>query len=519
MESGAYSLIFVIVAAMSLASCAAPVHKGQPQSSGAASQYVLKGGTVYDGSGAPGFEADVLFAGDTVREIAPDIKTEGAKVLDVTGMAVCPGFIDVHQHAREWIERPGRRPRNPKYDEMECVVQQGITTTVGGMDGGGELDLKKYAKQVADNPLSANIARLVGHSAARDAVIGDERRPATPEEIRKMAALIEQGMKDGAFGFSSGLEYLGDYATTEEVIALAKAVAPYGGYYETHMRNEDIKVFDAIEEAIRICREGGNIPLSISHIKVSYYQVWHQSWRAEMLLDEARANGLTIYSNWRPSINWASDLKECLDTAKTGDLKVIDADLRKYWPKADAYCFKCDSHPELAGQTLDRIAESWNLSPAEAMARMWGFGDARFEFDSKTWEDNRVFLNDPWCMVSSDGTDWPNPGRPDPMACNCFPIFFGKCVREWKWYPMETAVFKCTGLPAEMLGIKDRGMLKPGMKADIAVFDPNTIAGESHWDKAGTPPKGVAYTIVNGVVVMDHGKHTGAKPGTFIKKR
>jgi N-acyl-D-amino-acid deacylase len=484
---------------------------------------ILRGGTVYDGSGAPGFKADVLIVGDTVKEIGPDLKANSARVLDVTDLAVCPGIIDVHQHAHEWIERSGLAPKAADFGNMEEVVQQGITTTVGGMDGSGELDLVKYAGQLAADPASPNICRLVGHSAARDAVIphkrGEAGRKATPGEIRKMAALIEQGMKDGAFGFSSGLEYLGDYVTTEEMIALAKAVAPYGGYYETHLRNEDVTVFEATEEAIRICREGGNIPLSISHIKVGSYEVWHQAWRLEMIMDEARARGLQIYANWRPSINWQSDLKGYLDPKNTGDLKVIDAELHKYWPKADAYCFACKSHPELAGKTLDKIAASWNITPAEAIVKIWGFGDAKFEFDAKRWEDKRVFLNDPWCMVASDGADAPSPGRPDPLIWNCFPIFFGHVVRDWKWYPMETAVFKCTGLPAEMLGLKDRGMLKAGMKADVFVFDPKTIHGEEHWDKADVAPTGVAYTIVNGVVVMDHGKHTGARPGIFIRKR
>jgi len=128
-------------------------------------------------------------------------------------------------------------------------------------------------------------------------------------------------------------------------------------------------------------------------------------------------------------------------------------------------------------------------------------------------------LNDPWCMVSSDGADAPSPGRPDPMIWNCFPIFFGRMVREWKWYPMNMAVFKCTGLPAQMLGLKDRGTLKPGMKADIAVFDPAAIHGQEHWDKADVPPTGIACTIVNGRIVMDHGKHTGARPGRILLKR
>jgi N-acyl-D-aspartate/D-glutamate deacylase len=479
---------------------------------------LIRGGMVYDGTGTPGVKADVLIEGDSIKAIGADLGAEGATVLDASGLAVCPGFIDVHQHAHERIDR-ARVSSNEKFDDMKEVVQQGITTTVGGMDGSGEVDLQKYSEDLGAHPTSANIARLMGYSAARDAAGAKDGEEASGEQIAKMATIIEQGMKDGAFGFSSGLEYMGPWAKTEELIACAKAVAPYGGYYETHLRNEDVAVFEATEEAIRICREGGNIPLSISHIKVGSYEVWHQAWKLLKIMDDARAEGMVIYANWRPSINWQSDLKGYLDPKGTGDLKAIDAELRKYWPKANAYCFASKSHPEIVGKTLDKIAESWQATPAEAIVKIWGFGDARFEFDAKTWEDKRVFLNDPWCMVSSDGADASDRGRRDPLIWNCFPIFLGRMVGEWKWYPMETAVFKCTGLPAQMLGLADRGTLKPGMKADVTVFDAAAIRGEEHWDKADASPEGIAYVMVNGVTVMDHGTHTGARPGKFVRKR
>jgi N-acyl-D-aspartate/D-glutamate deacylase len=348
-------------------------------------------------------------------------------------------------------------------------------------------------------------------------VVGTAQRQVTPEELAQMSGLVDQAMKSGAFGLSSGLEYLGDYVTTEEMIALAKVVAPYGGYYETHLRNEDVGVFAAVEEAIRICREGGNIPLSISHIKLASYEVWHQAGKLENVMDAARAKGLRVYANWRPTINWADDLKH-FDPRGERNLTVIEAKIRQYWPNADAYCFKCPSHPEIKGKTLDKIAALWGISPAEALVKTWDFGDAQFEYDSSSWEDRRVLINDPWSMVASDGDDAIGTDRPDPMTWGCYAIFFGRIVREWKWFPVEEAVYKCTGLPAELVGLKDRGTLKVGMKADIVAFDSNVIAGNSHWGE-GTHPRGIAYTFVNGVLVMDHGKHTGARPGVFLKRK
>jgi len=481
----------------------------------APSRVVFRGGTVYDGTGAAGVKADVLVEGDAIAAIGRDIKADGATVLDATGLVVCPGFIDVHNHTHEGLNTPD----DPVARQVPSSVGQGVTTVVVGMDGSGEIDMVKYAEKITKNPRSVNIARLAGHSAARRAVVGREQRPATPEELAKMAALVDAAMKNGAFGLSSGLEYLGDYVTTEEVIALAKSVAPYGGYYETHLRNEDITVFEATQEAIRICREAGGIGLSISHIKVGSYEVWHRAGKLLKIIDDARAEGLKVYANWRSSIQWASDLRG-FDPDNKRDLGAIDREIRKYYPNAEAYCFECSAHPEFVGQTLDKIAASMKVTPAEALVKIWDSGGARFEYNAMTWEDKKTFLLDPYCMVSSDGADGAlSKGRKDPMIWSCFPIFFDRMVREWRWVPMETAVYKCTGLPAEMLGLKDRGRLAPGMKADIAVFDPKTIAGEEHWDKFDTLPTGIAYTVVNGVIVMDHGKHTGALPGRMLLRK
>ncbi|MHC4712806.1 MAG: N-acyl-D-amino-acid deacylase family protein [Planctomycetota bacterium] len=483
---------------------------------------LLKGGKVYDGTGAAGREGDVLIEGDAVAAVGPDIEAEGAEVIDVSGLVVCPGFIDVHNHTHEDYDAAD----TPESRRVLSSTAQGVTTLVVGMDGAGETDIAKYAEKIRVNPRSVNIARLVGHSAVRYAVLvgsgegqgGEEfTRPATREQIAQMAALVDRAMKDGAFGLSSGLEYLGGYVTTEEVIALAKAVAPRGGYYETHLRNEDVGAFEAAEEAIRICREAGNIPLCISHIKVSFASMLGKAPEMLEIIGAARAEGMKVYSNWRSSIQWSSDLKG-LDKDGKRDLPAIDAEIRGYWPKADAYLWQCPSHPELVGRTLDGIAEEWNATPAEALVKIWDFGDARFEFNAMIWEDKKTFLLDPYCMVSSDGADGLTSRRRDPQIWSCFPVFFGRMVRDRQWLPMETAVYKCTGLPAGMLGLSDRGVLRDGMRADIVVFDLEKIDGEEHWDKADTPPTGIAYVFGNGAKVMDHGEHTGEFPGRFLRR-
>jgi N-acyl-D-amino-acid deacylase len=463
---------------------------------------------VHDGSGSPGAEMDVLLEGELIAAVAPEIERDGAEVLDAEGLVVCPGFIDIHNHTREGADCPADEDSR----RVSHAVWQGITTLAVGMDGFGDIDIGRFAARTREHPWSANVARLVGHTAVREAVIGPDHRPARPDELGRMAALVQAGMRAGAFGLSSGIEYLGDWVTTEEVAACARAVAPFGGDYETHLRNEDVGVFDAAREAVRICREAGGIPLSISHIKVGSAEVWHQAGRLLDILREARAAGAAAYSNWRPSVCWQSSLAS-LDADGRRDPGAVDRELRAYWPRADAYCFACPSHPELAGRTLDRIAASWGVTPAEALIRTWDYRDARFEFNAMSWDDKTTFLLDPFCMVTSDGGD--DGSRPDPLIWGCFPIFFGLNRREG-WLPLETAVHKCTGLPAGLLGLSDRGLLRTGMKADVVVFDPAAMDGETHWDRAGARPTGIRAVFVNGMKVMDDGGHTGALPGRML---
>jgi N-acyl-D-amino-acid deacylase len=469
---------------------------------------LLKGGIVHDGSGSPGARADVLLEGETIAAIGPELRAEGAEVMDAGGMVVCPGFIDIHNHTREGADCPVDEASR----QVVPVAWQGITTLVAGMDGFGDIDIARFASKTRAHPWSANVARLVGHTAVREAVIGREDRPARPEELEKMAALVQAGMQAGAFGLSTGLEYLGDWVTTDEVTACARAIAPFGGYYETHLRNEDVGVFDAAREAIRICREAGGIPLSVSHIKVGSAEVWRQAGRLLDILGEARAAGMAAYANWRPSVCWQSTLT-VLDADGRKDPGAVDRELRTYWPRADAYCFSCRSHPEVAGRTLDGIAASWDVSPAEALLRLWRYGDALFEYNAMTWEDKETFLRDPFCMVTSDGGDVGD--RSDPMIWGCFPIFLGLNRRNG-WLPLEAAIHKCTALPARLLGLTDRGLLAPGLKADVAVFDPDAVCGETHWDRADTQPTGIRAVFVNGVKVMDAGAHTGALPGRML---
>jgi len=508
MDGQVYSLIFAV------AVFAAPILPGIlfAQES-AAGRVLIRAGTVYDGSGAPGVRADVLVEDDSIIAVGEGLDAEGAAVTDASGLVVCPGFIDIHNHTHESYDAPD--------DEKSCLtfsqVGQGITTAVVGMDGHGEVDIAKYAEKIRGNPRAMNICRLVGHSEARYASLGREAHPATDEEVEKMAAICAAAMAGGAFGFSSGLEGRRvSFASTEELIECAKAVAPHGGYYETHMRNEDVKSLEALEEAIRICREGGNIPLCVSHIKVSLAPMLG---KAEDMLERMRAareDGMTIYANWRPSIAWSSDLK-MIDEGGMRDPKALEEEIRKYWSDAAAYCHKCESHPEFVGRTLADIADEWGVTPGEALVRIWDeIPDMRFEFNAMIWPDKKAFLMDPYICVSSDG--WEGDERIDPLSWGCFPIFFGKIIRQWQWLPMETAVYKCTGLPRRIVGLENRGLIRVGMKADIVAFDPETISGEEHWDKAGARPAGIHYVFVNGVKVIDHGEHTGARPGRFIAK-
>lgn len=466
---------------------------------------LIRGGLVVDGSGEPGRIADLRIVGDRIVEVAPRLRPRrGESILEAKGLVVAPGFIDIHNHSdRGLAEDPTARTQ----------ILQGITTLAVGPDGSSPWPVAQYLAWAQEKRLAPNLLAFVGHATVRREVMGkDFRRPATPEEITRMAQLVEQGMREGAVGLSSGLEYdMGNPATTEEVITLARVAARFRGIYMSHVRDEADAVMDAFREAIRIGREAA-LPVQISHIKLGTVGVWGKAGEASALIDEARRDGLDVTADCYPYDAWASSITVLVPSRRHEDPVAVRRGLDDVGGAGNILITSCRAHPDYEGKTLDAVARQRGTDPVEAYIAIVRDGGAGVVCRSMTEADIRTFMTQPWVMVSSDGGVGGLGGR-HPRAAGTFPRVLGRYVREGKWMSLEAAIHKMTELPAARLSLNDRGSLRKGMKADLVVFDAEKVLDRSTMLEPQLEPEGVVHVFVNGQSVVRDGQVTGERPG------
>lgn len=466
--------------------------------------FVITGARVADGTGGPIARKDVRVTGDRITEVGTLEPKPGERVVKGDGLVLAPGFIDVHNHSTEGLaEDP----------PAQTQVSQGITTLVLGPDGSSPWPIAAYLKARADAPPAVNVMTMVGHETVRSLVMDkDFRRKATPEEIAKMAALVEQAMREGALGLSSGLEYdVGSYASTEEVVELCKAAARHGGFYMTHVRDEADRSFEAFAEAVEIAR-AAKLPLQISHIKLATTGVWDQTSRAVALFDRARKAGQDITADCYPYEAWHSNMEVLVPNKQYDDPKSVDEALKVVGGPARITITACEAHPSYAGRNLDEIARSEGITPVALYSKIVKDGGADIIGHSMKEEDVLAFYRQPWVMVASDG----GIDNDHPRGAGTFPRVLGRFVREKRLFPLEEAVRKMTSLPARRVGLKDRGTIAPGMKADLVLFDPSTVIDRSTFEKPQKLSEGIAMVFVNGEVVWEGGKPGGARPGRVL---
>ncbi len=469
-----------------------------------ATSWVITGARVADGTGRPLVAADVRIANDRIAEVGKLKAAEGERVVDGRGLVLAPGFIDVHNHSEEGLLT----------DPLaQTQVSQGITTLVLGPDGDSPWPIGEYLQARRDSPPAVNVMTMVGHATVRERVMGEDfRRPATREEIAKMAALVEQGMREGAAGLSSGLEYdVGSYASTAELIALAKASASFGGFYMTHVRDEAEKTFAAFEEAIEIGEKGG-LPLQISHIKLATVGVWGQTRRAIARIDAARAKGLDATADCYPYEAWHSNLEVIVPDKRYDDPASVAEALRVLGGPSRITVTACKPHPSYAGRTLEEIAKAEGLTPVALYSKMVREGGADIIGHSMKEDDVLAFYKQPWVMVASDG----GIDSDHPRGAGTFPRVLGRYVREKHLFSLEEAVRKMTSLPASRMKLSDRGRIAPGMKADLVLFDPATVIDRSTFAEPRKLSEGIVLTVVNGEPVWKDRKATGARPGRVL---
>ena len=470
------------------------------------SSILIKGATVIDGTGRKAYRTDIRIVGDSVAAIGRLRARKGEEVIDARGLALAPGFIDIHNHSEEGLTETGTAPTQ---------ISQGITTIMVGPDGGSPLPVGPYLSRL-DGKVAPNVGSFVGHAALRLAVMKNAYvREATPDEIVKMSALAERAMMEGAFGLSSGLEYdVGFSASTEELIALSKAVGKFGGIYMTHMRDEEEGLLDAIREASRIGKEAG-VPVQISHIKAGNRFVWGKSTEAVALIDGFRAAGQDITADAYPYTAWASTITVLVPSRRFEDREEVAKSLDKVGGADKVLITSCEAHPDYEGKNLQQIADDERISPVDVYIKIVKDGGAGVVCNSMSVEDVERFYKQPWVMVASDG----GIGARHPRGAGTFTKVLGKFVREDNWFSLEEAVRKMTSAPAQRLGIEDRGVVAKGKKADLVLFDPEKVKDRSTFTDPQLISEGVVTVFVNGIKVWDKGKVTGSRPGRILRHR
>jgi len=504
---------------------------------------ILHNGRVIDGSGNPWYVADVGIRDGHIAAIGrlcPSglASCPSKRTLDASGLVIAPGFIDVHTHVEDSIRRI------PTGDNF---LFDGVTSLITGNCGGSETELAKYFTELRSAGIALNLGTLIGHNSVRRAVMQSEQRDPTADEQARMEALVEQAMRDGAVGLSTGLIYIpGTYSKTPEVVGLARAAAKFNGVYASHIRNEGDDehggVFAAIAEAIEIGRQA-QMPVEISHFKISNKKLWGQSTRTIGLVEKARAEGLDVTVDQYPYTASSTNLGVLLPSwAHAGGTEErnkrlndpatrakIAAEMRKSIRNRNgrkrldyAFVASCRWDPSLEGKNISQINREKGRkgkldAEIQTVLDMVEKGGAQMVYHSMDERDVLRILQFPYSMVASDGgIQQMDRGVPHPRSYGTNARVLGLYVRDKNALRLEEAIRKMTSLPAQRFRLTDRGLIRPGMWADIVVFDPAKVADRATFTKPHAYAEGFHFVLVNGEVVIADGKHTGSRPGSIL---
>ncbi len=466
--------------------------------------WIIVGADVADGSGSALRHVNVRVVNDRIVAVDSSAPQSGDTIVAGAGLIVAPGFIDIHNHSSEELASD---------PAAETQVAQGITTAVVGPDGGSPWPIGEYLTERRRNPAALNVAAFAGHATIRRLVMGDDfRRPARADEVARMATLLDQAMREGAVGLSSGLEYeVGGYAETSELVELSKVAARYGGVYMSHIRDEADKSFEAFREAIEIGERAG-IAVQISHIKLGTVGVWHKAAEAIALIEAARTRGVDITADEYPYNAWSSTITVLVPDKRYDYPPSVEKALADVGGAANVLIVRHAAHPEYEFKTLDAVAKSKSVTAVELFIQIVKDGGAGVVCTSMVDDDMRAFYQRPWVMVASDG----GIGARHPRGAGTFPRVLGKYVRDERWLSLPEAIRKMTSAPADRLKLSDRGRIVAGGMADIVVFNPRTIVDRSTFSDPGILPTGVEKVFVGGELVWDGGKPVNVRPGRVL---
>ena len=523
---------------------------------------VLKGGRLLDGTGGPAWPADLGLVGDTIAAVGTIAPEQSRQVVDVSGLHVSPGFVDIHSHSDgDILAYPGGESR----------ILQGITTEVTGNCGhsaaplagvdaedrrrswreeeGVEADwsdVASYFTRLEETHISVNQILLLGQGTLRSNAIGLVDRPLTTDELKSVLHSVEEGLDQGAFGLSTGLEYTpGSYTPTEEIVEMARLVARRNGLYASHIRNEETALLEAVNEAIEIGRQTG-VRVQVSHLKAAGQRNWAKQPAALHLIESARRSGIDVLADAYPYTAYSTGLTIFLEPwAREGGGPAIAARLRDLGERArirkevqarvrnDPGDFdlivisrvRSRRNRHLVGKNLVEISKLWDLEPEDATLRLLEEEEGRVSFigHGMSPENVEMVLRHSLVMIGSDGSSMAPrekaaEARPHPRSYGAYARVLAHYVRERRLFDLPTAVKKMTSMPANQIGLHDRGRLARGQKADLVVFDATTVEDRASFAKPHQYPAGIVHVLVNGEFVVEQGRHTGARPGRVLRK-
>jgi N-acyl-D-amino-acid deacylase len=494
---------------------------------------LIRNGKIIDGTGNSWFYADVAVKDGKIALIQKNITSAATKIIDAKGLIVAPGFIDVHGHIEGGVfERP----------TADNYIYDGVTTVITGNCGNSADDLNYFFFRIDSIKTSINVGSLVGHNTVRRLIMGNDNRLATPEEQLKMEALIAKTMKDGAVGMSTGLIYLpGMFSNTAEVVGLAKETAKYKGIYASHIRNEENTVIEAINEAIDIGK-AAMIPVQISHFKVASPSNWGRAPEALALIEKARLEGYDVTIDQYPYTAASTNLGIRLpDWAIAGGadstkFRINDpvlheqiiigmlAQLKKYKYKNYSYAVVANHAADstLNGKSISEInlmrgRKATTRNEAETILELMLAGGAQMVYHMMNEKDVQYFMKYPYNMIGADGGVATGKGMPHPRTYGTNARVLARYVREQKVISLEEAIRRMTSLPAQKFQLKDRGLIKEGMAADILILNEAEVKDNATFEQPHQFSSGFHFVIVNGMVVIDEGKHNGVRSGRVLK--
>ena len=494
---------------------------------------LIRNGKVIDGSGNPWFRADIGIVGSKIAAIGRFDSTQAKRTIDAKGMIVSPGFIDVHTHAEDGIKRV------PTADNF---ILDGVTSIITGNCGGSEDNLSAFFKKIMEKGVSVNIGSFIGHNNVRRQVMKRAMRDPTPKEQAEMERLVEKAMKQGAVGLSTGLIYIpGTYSKTPEVVGLAKVAAKYGGIYTSHIRNEGEKVEDAIAEAITIGREA-QIPVEISHFKISFKPLWGKSTETVAMVEKARQEGIDVNIDQYPYTASSTNMGTMLPSWALADgdsamrarfedpsvhakikaemIESLTKDQRTNWDYA--VVARCVADPKMDGKTISVINILRGRQPTaadevETVFELLAKGGGQMIYHKMSEEDVDYILRYPNTMIASDaGVQVFGFGVTHPRAYGTNARVLSRYVRERKTLTLEDAIRRMTSLPAQRFRIDNRGLLRVGYAADILVFDEKMVSDKATYERPHAYSVGFKWVVVNGDITVENGQHNESKSGQII---